>query len=220
MPAFNAERFVAQAIESAIMQTHNNIEIILVDDGSTDRTGEIARSYPKVNYIHQENQGVAAARNKALTHVKGDFVAFLDADDLYRPDKLEKQLKLLLSDPSIDCCITGLSNFIEVGCIMDKEIEHYFVHREKINVSSTFVRSEVFARVGNFNTSYRIGSDFEWITRAVEQKLKIDIMPEVLMERRIHGNNLTLLRQKEDKSVRLRMLKESLVRRREQETNQ
>lgn len=217
-PAYNSERFLAQCIESVLNQTHKHVEHLVVDDGSTDRTEDIARSFPQVKYKFQPNQGVASARNAGLEQVTGNFIAFLDADDLYRPKKLEKQLEALVSDPSINCCFTYFSNFIEEGCILDSELERYFLNREKINLSSMLVPTTFFEQVGRFNTDYRTGSDFEWMTRAVELRAKIEVIPEDLLVRRIHGTNLSVLHQSDDKKLRLRIAHESLKRTRERKT--
>lgn len=214
MPAFNAEKFIAEAIESAVNQTYKNVEVIVVDDGSTDRTAEIAKSYNIVQYVYQKHQGVAAARNRALQLQKGDFLVFLDADDIYHPEKIEKQLVFLTNNPEVDCCISGMRNFLEPESDLNSNLKNYFERREKIALISMMVRKSVVLKVGEFNTSYHTGSDFEWVTRVVEEKVKIQLIREELIERRIHDNNLSVLGQKEDKAVRFRMLKESLDRRR------
>lgn len=91
MPAYNAEAFIAQAIESVLAQTYREWELLIVDDGSTDRTREVAKKYadPRITVLRQANQGEAAARNTALEHQRGEYVAFLDADDVWMADHLE-----------------------------------------------------------------------------------------------------------------------------------
>src|SRR5215470_11464279 len=97
IPAFNAEEWVADAIESAVAQTWPRKEIIVVNDGSTDRTGEVARSFASQNVkvVSRENQGAAATRNHLYELSHGDYIQWLDADDLLAPDKVEKQLAAL-----------------------------------------------------------------------------------------------------------------------------
>jgi len=93
MPAYNAERFVGEALDSVLKQSHRRLEVIVVDDGSTDGTGARVRGYgDQVQYIQQINAGAGAARNRGLEAATGDYIAFLDADDLWRPEKLEVQL--------------------------------------------------------------------------------------------------------------------------------
>jgi glycosyltransferase involved in cell wall biosynthesis len=102
IPAFNAAQFIARAIEDVLAQTHLRIELIIVDDGSTDGTGDVARGFadPRITVLSGPNEGVGAARNKGLRVARGDFVAFLDADDAWLPDKLGAQLRVFDSEPS------------------------------------------------------------------------------------------------------------------------
>lgn len=100
IPCYNSERWIAETLESAIAQTWQNKEIIVVDDGSTDNSLEVAKRFesPFVKVIHQENRGAGAARNRALKEAQGDFIQYLDADDLLSPDKIESQVKILLNN--------------------------------------------------------------------------------------------------------------------------
>jgi len=102
IPAYNAERFVGAALRSALDQSWQNTEIILIDDGSTDQTFAVAKQYAsaKVKILRQENRGAAAARNSALREAQGDFLQYLDADDLLNPDKIREQVLLLQQHPS------------------------------------------------------------------------------------------------------------------------
>jgi len=104
MPAYNAEAFIGQAIESVIAQSNPLWELVIVDDGSNDRSAEIASGYgdPRIRVIRQKNGGEAAARNTALKHMRGEFLAFLDADDLYLPNHLETTVAYLSSHPQVD----------------------------------------------------------------------------------------------------------------------
>lgn len=108
MPAYNAEQYIGQAIESVLDQSYPHWELIIVNDGSTDRTVDIALLFadPRIKIIHQDNSGESAARNTALEHMQGEFVAFLDADDVFLPDHLEVTLNYLLSHPDRDAVFT------------------------------------------------------------------------------------------------------------------
>jgi len=103
MPAYNAERYIAQAIESVLAQSYTQWELVIVNDGSTDRTADIAAQYddPRIRNTHQANAGEAAARNTALQHMQGEFVAFLDSDDFYLPDHLDLTVNFLKMNPSL-----------------------------------------------------------------------------------------------------------------------
>src|SRR5437588_6877362 len=102
IPTYNYGRFVTQALESVLAQTYANIEIIVVDDGSKDDTREQLASYAdRIRYIYQENQSVAAARNTGIRAAAGDLVAFLDADDVWHPQKVELQMFYLADHPEV-----------------------------------------------------------------------------------------------------------------------
>ncbi|MBD0341043.1 MAG: glycosyltransferase family 2 protein, partial [Microcoleus sp. Co-bin12] len=108
IPVYNGSRYIVQAVESALAQTFTNLEIIVVDDGSTDSTHQVLQPYlDRIRYIYQENQGAAIARNRACHLAKGEFLAFLDADDYFLPSKLEKQVACFEADPALDMVQTG-----------------------------------------------------------------------------------------------------------------
>ena len=116
IPAYNGDRFIAEAIDSVLHQTYQNYEIIVVDDGSTDNTAQVVRQYGKaVRYLSQRNQGVAASRNLGLAAALGDYIAFLDQDDVFLPHKLSTQVELM--DRSDDL---GIVNSGWQICTMEK----------------------------------------------------------------------------------------------------
>ncbi len=134
MPAYNAEKLIAASIESVIAQTYPNFELIVIDDCSADHTVEIVQNYiardKRVNLLKKEkNQGVAEARNTGLNHAKGDFVAFLDSDDKWAEDKLEKQLAVLKERNDVDVVYgsyyrfnsEGVKNVVKVPNVLDKK---------------------------------------------------------------------------------------------------
>ncbi len=115
IPAYNGDRYIARAIESVIAQTYTDCEIIVVDDGSQDNTSSVVENYgEKINYIYQPNQGVAVARNRGIKEAKGEFIAFLDQDDFFLPDKLALQVAVLEQQPSLGLVNSGWQ-------IVDKE---------------------------------------------------------------------------------------------------
>jgi glycosyltransferase involved in cell wall biosynthesis len=100
IPAHNAERFIDEAIDSVLEQAHQRLEVVVVDDGSTDGTAARVRAYgDQVRYVHQTNAGVGAARNRGLALAAGDYIAFLDADDVWHPEKLEVELEIAARNP-------------------------------------------------------------------------------------------------------------------------
>ncbi len=117
IPLYNAEKYIEETMQSILNQTYQNIEIIVVDDGSKDQSPtivkELQRKHPeKVRYIHQKNQGVSVARNTGIEHANGEYVAFLDSDDLWHPSKIEKQVQSMHLN-NMDACYCGYMNFYE-----------------------------------------------------------------------------------------------------------
>lgn len=108
MAVYNGEKYIQEAIESVLNQTYKDIELVVVDDGSNDNTRKIVEKYKDVIYIYQENKGQGSARNLGIEVSKGEYLAFLDSDDLYAPDKIEKQLKILLKNNNIDVVYNDL----------------------------------------------------------------------------------------------------------------
>jgi len=107
VPAYNAERYIAEAIDSALAQTYEPMEVIVVDDGSTDSTARKVAGYAgKVRYVHQENAGCGPARNTGVAEAGGEFIAFLDADDLWLPEKTDMQMRLFESEPALGLVFT------------------------------------------------------------------------------------------------------------------
>ena len=213
IPVFNAENYLGEAIESVINQTYQPVEIIIVNDGSTDCSEQIARSYSKVHYITQTNQGCAAARNTGLGAARGGFIAFQDSDDIWLPQKLETQMDFLFKEPEFGGAICRIDNFLDPEAARYDDITNFGLSNENIALISLVARKSVFDRVGGFNSEYSVGSDFEWFTRSKEAGIKIKILDEVLLHRRVHGENISSQMQLRKKNM-LKMFKESIDRKR------
>mgnify|MGYP001146457269 FL=1 len=113
IPAYNAELYIKHAIDSILCQSHSDLEVIIVNDGSTDNTQAIVMSFtdPRVRLVNKTNGGMSSARNAGVDQAKGEYLAFLDADDYWMPDKLEKQISLLNKKPNIGFCSTMITFF-------------------------------------------------------------------------------------------------------------
>lgn len=122
IPAYNAEGSIRQAINSVLNQTHQPDEIIVVDDGSTDSTAEIVKTFQQVTYIYQDNAGVSAACNTGIKNASCQWIAFIDSDDLWFPEKLEKQISLLRRNSNLKWV---MCNYNFYDCQRDKKIIHY-----------------------------------------------------------------------------------------------
>jgi glycosyltransferase involved in cell wall biosynthesis len=195
VPVYNGERFLREAIASVVDQTPPVLEILVVDDGSTDGTPAILREFTgAVRVIRQEHGGVAAARNRGLGEVQGDFIAFQDADDLWMPRKLELQLARFRARPELDACIGLIQNFWMEE--LADEAARFQGRRfaepiPGIHLVCLVAKRAVFAKVGPFDPGLRVGSDTDWFVRARDGGLVEECVPEVLVRRRLHAGNLT-----------------------------
>ena len=107
IPTYNRARMIGEAIESVLSQAYNDLELIVVDDGSSDETRKVVSNYfPQVNYLYQEHQGVSAARNCGIKHSRGEYLSFLDSDDLWLKEKLRSQMMFMESHPEAFICYT------------------------------------------------------------------------------------------------------------------
>lgn len=216
IPAFNGEKYLEQALESVFSQTWTDQEIILVDDGSTDSTARIARRFAgDLRYIHQPNQGTASARNAGVAAARGEYLAFLDQDDLWMPEKLALQVAAFREDPSLDVVFGHLQQFIspELGPELETRIRCTPYPIRGILTSTLMASRSGFSKAGNFDSQWRLGEWSDWYIHAVEAGLKIHVLPDVVAQRRLHQDNKGLaLRQHLQEYPRL--LKASLDRRR------
>jgi glycosyltransferase involved in cell wall biosynthesis len=215
IPVYNGEAYLAEALESVFAQTYSSIEVVVVDDGSADRTAEVARSFSDVLYVHQANQGNSVARNTGLDHCSGAFLSSLDADDHWPTTKCVIQMQYLQEHPQTGCVIGRMRNFLvdgmeKPGWIPDAMMQDDWV---ALSLGAMLAHRWVFEQVGNFNPIYWHGNDLDWFIRLKEAGIPIGIMPEVFLHRRIHGSN-----ESRNQNVlareRVRILKASIDRKR------
>jgi len=189
VPVFNGERYLRVALESIFSQPHRPLQVVVVDDGSTDGSAAIARSFPEVEYVFQPNAGVAAARNTALQRARGELIAFLDQDDRWTPDKLAVQMKVLAEQPDTDFTYCRIRNVLEGE--RPAWLDPRFVDEDSVTFmpGSLLVRRRAFERVGPFNVSFVNGSDTDWLLRARDAGLRIAVTQDVLLLRTVHDGN-------------------------------
>lgn len=220
IPAYNAAAFLEETLSSAVNQIYTPLEIILVDDGSLDETAAIAREFPQITYLHQINSGVSAARNRALAAAQGELIAFLDADDLWPNEKIAKQVSFMLDQPEI-----GFTYTLH-RCFLDRSIDaaplwvrrQWFENDEPgIVPSALMVHRNVLDEIGLFNTSYFVAEDVDWMLRAKEKGIKMEVISELLLFKRVHSNNLS--GHVDAQSQLFRALSESISRRKERGGN-
>lgn len=180
IPTYNRANLISEAIDSVLAQTYRNFEIIVVDDGSTDNTKEVLSKYNgQIKYIYQDNKGGAEARNNGIKNAQGEYIAFLDSDDLWLPNKLEKQVKYLFDNINISLIYSDayLSNSENVDSKTLFDIVHPFLSNDKKEVlrylflhkpiypSTVVTKRSCFDKVGLFNSSLRnLGEDYDmWL---------------------------------------------------------
>ncbi len=217
LPVFNGAAYVAAAIESVLAQTHASLQLICVNDGSTDSTRDILRSFgSKITHIDMpHNSGIGAARNAGVARATGDFIAFMDADDLWMPQKLEIQLRTLANNPHLDGVFCTMECFISPE-LPEAEQRLRFCPPGALAAyipSACVVRAEAFYRVGIFEPRWRVGEFVDWFARAKTAGLGFTAVPDMLLKRRIHANN-TGVRARDSRGDYIRILKASLDKRR------
>jgi glycosyltransferase involved in cell wall biosynthesis len=219
VPTFNSARFVAGALESILAQTYRPIEVIVADDGSTDGTSEVVNGFGDlVRMVTQQTRGPAATRNLGLNEARGSFISFLDADDLWDSNKLERQMARFRARPELDLCLTHVQMFWPAG--MGEEARTFRNHpRSKpipgFATTTLLAPRETFERLGNFAADLWFTDATDWLVRAREAGLVMEVLPDVLVYHRMHPSNLTRRRASESREEFLAMLKRSLDRRRE-----
>lgn len=209
IPVYNGERYLAQAIESALGQTHTPQQIIVVDDGSGDGSLEAAQTYAgAVECVSLPHAGAAVARNEGVSRATAAFVAFLDADDVWEPGKLERQLAAV---EAVGAAIV----FTHVTEFRDPPAEGTCRLRSMPGLipSTAMIRKTAFERIGGFDPVWRVGEFIDWYMRATEGGVKSHVVPEMLVRRRVHGDN-TGIRERGQQQDYARLLKAALDRRR------
>ena len=190
IPSYNAGQFIAEAIQSVLDQSYRPQEIIVIDDGSTDDTRQVvARFGASVEYHYQKNSGSADARNTAIELSRGNYIAFLDADDLWHAKKLQKQIRAFQEMPHLDMVYTQVENFLSPNVENKESVKRVAEPISGYIPSSAVIRRDSFFRVGLFSSQYQLGEFVDWYVRATECKLKAHVVPEVLVKRRIHATN-------------------------------
>ena len=224
MPAFNQSRYIRAALESVFAQTYRPVEVIVVDDGSTDDTPAILAAHAdRVVGVRQANAGPAAARNSALAHARGDFIAFLDADDLWHERKIERQMARFGAWPQLEISVCMVENFWDGDPAVEAERfreRGYEKVMAGIVVQALLARRAVFDRVGSFDTRFRFCEDTDWYLRAAESKAVVEFLPETLGYRRVHDANMTRIWPKVRVDTMVDVVKASIDRKRGRTRNQ
>ena len=185
IPSFNSQKTIIEAIESVLIQTHANLEVIFVDDGSSDQTIEVLKSIndPRFQWVSQKNMGCAAARNHGVRLATGELLCFLDADDLWAKNKIEKQLVDIQSKQIV---FTNVQEFVDPGIQYSADPKI----RPGYYASTMLIARSDFLRVGMFDEGLAVAEFIDWLSRAQHLGLATFLNQEVLAYRRIHAGNV------------------------------
>ena len=219
IPVYNGERHLAEAIDSVLAQNHRSIEVIIVDDGSTDGSANIANSYgSSIRYYKQLNLGTAAAKNRGTDLACGEYLAFLDADDIWPEDRIRVQLKAFDAHPDVDIVSGYVKQFFSPDMTesVKKRIHNSTDLIPGHVISAMLIKRQAFFRVGLFETQWTVGADMSWYLRSQEMGLKIMILPDLVLLRRIHESNKGIVK-RSFINQRAQILKAALDRRRASE---
>lgn len=197
MPAYNAEAYIRAALASVLQQTCAPLEIIVVDDGSTDTTVEQASTLDaRVTVLQHPHKGIYFALNHGIRAARGEWLAFNDSDDLWTMDSLAYRLAAFRADEPPDLVFGHVQNFYspETDSAFRASIVCPPMPLQGINYYTLLVRREDFLRVGYFDESWLLGNFMEWLNRPAALPLKQATVPQVVLERRLHPHNTGLLR--------------------------
>ena len=212
---YNGERYLADAIDSVLAQTYRPLEVIVVDDGSTDGSAAVAGRYaPAARCFTQANAGVGAALNFGIGRASGDVLAFLDADDQWAEDKLSRQMAVLAGS-ECDMVFGHVRQFVSPELTPDQRAQLFCPEAPMPGFlkGTLLIRREAFRRVGPFDTTRRLGDFLDWYLRAQEAGLRAVLLPETLLLRRIHDTNMGI-RERKSRTDYVHILKAALDRRR------
>lgn len=201
IPAYNRERYLGEAIESVLAQGHPKTEVIVADDGSTDGTAAVAAGFAEVACVRLPHRGAAAARNAGVAAARGEFLAFLDSDDLWAPGKLARQVAVLDAFPGVDLVFGLMDQFVSPELTREaaEDLTPATGPQPGYVAGSMLARRAAFAGVGVFDESLRVGEFVDWLARANERGVRSEVVQEVLLHRRLHDGNLG----RGDRSLRL-----------------
>ncbi len=201
IPNYNYANYVRSAIDSALNQTYQNTEIIVIDDGSTDNSKEVLDSYgERIKTIFGENQGVSAARNAGIEQCAGDFVAFLDADDVWLPTKIEKQLERFEKEPALGLVHVGVMDIDSKGKRLvarldglEGDISHELLLFNRSVIlgggSGMMIPKKVLDEIGGFDTELSTSADWDLFYR-IASRYNVGFINEILLQYRMHGANM------------------------------
>lgn len=199
IPSYNCDRFLPEAIDSALAQTYQNREILVIDDGSTDQTSAVLQTYgDQIRAIHQPNQGVALARNHGIRQAKGEWIAFLDADDIFLPDKLTAQMTLAAAYPEVGIIHSGWQRIDVQGNqlmvvepwrqVPELTLESW-LRWKPVLPSAMLFRRHWLEQAGGFDPRFPPAEDTDLVLRLALMGCQSKWLPQVTVQYRQHGDS-------------------------------
>lgn len=203
IPCYNVEKYVRQCLDSVLAQTCTTIEIIVVNDGSTDKTGDVLEEYAqkdtRIHVIQKENAGLAAARNTGMQVATGEYMVLLDSDDVMLPTKIAQQLVWMEEHPTHEIIYSDLYHFWDgtskiyrlAIAQISPDVYQGLIHGNFINPNTVCMKRSVYDRIGGFDEALRSAEDWEYWLRAAKSGIVIAYQPEVLTLYRMRSNGLS-----------------------------
>lgn len=187
--------YIREAIESVLNQTYDDVELIVVDDGSENGIDHIVKSYQQpIHYIYQRNQGLGVARNTGASASTGEYIAFLDADDYWPADRLERQLNAFLTEPGVDIVAGYVKQFISPE-LDEPARQRLYCPEEPMRGPvpvAMLIRRQAFFQVGFYTADLAINQTLDWLSRAHDEGVEVVVIPDVVLFRRLHKANQSL----------------------------
>ncbi len=204
IPTYNAPAFLVEAVEAVLAQTYRDYELIVVDDGSGPETRAALGPYmDRIRYVYQENTGIAGARNRGLKEAEGNYIAFLDHDDLWLPRNLEKQVARATERPEAGLVYCDFVLFVDTPegrrdlgdpfakkCKPEGDVFAALFESNFVNTLAILCKRECFEKLGGFDPGYRLILEYEMALR-IAREYDFAYVPEVLAKYRLHGDNTT-----------------------------
>lgn len=209
VPVYNGERFLSEALDSIFAQTYRPIEVIVVDDGSTDNSVEIARSYREVIIDTQPHAGVSAARNRGMNVASAELITFIDMDDEMTPGGLTSLVEYIESNPRVGCVFGHSTVRFEPGVEAPEWLQMPIGHEHPVPMAGALFRTALLREAGGFDERLTHGEFFDLFTRLHDPDLQVGVIDESVLRYRVHTQNKSyqeqLLRQGMFRSLKNRM---------------
>ncbi len=191
LPAYNGATYLTEAIESVLHQTYSEIELIVVNDGSTDDSAKIIQSYPGIIYIQQSNQGVPFARNAGVEVAQGEFLCFIDQDDVWLPEKTRLQVDAHKRNPDIGYSITTQVFYLSSGVERPGWCPEEWLDRPiaGFSPSTLMIKRTLFNEMKQFDTNFPVGSDTDLFFRLKDNRVPFYQLQQILVRKRVHLTN-------------------------------